>query len=430
MFPTKRTLTGARCAPPVVLLMALLATAATGSGAQQGAPGPTAVRPPVTLKDHFEAAWARHPEAQALPARRDASQAQRRSAAAWTPEAPSLEASHSSDRLTRNTGSRELEVGLSIPLWLPGERGRSAALAEAEAAALESQAQAARLRLASAVRDAWWSALRGRVVLDLARDQLTRAHLTAEDVARRTRAGELSRADQHQAEGAVAAARAAEAQAQAQLAAAQLALLSLSGAAASEMAPTTEAEPGSAPNIATGSTRHPDLTALEDRARVADRATALADAQSRARPELTLASSSDRGAAGEQATQRLTLALRIPFGSAPQQDRQMALARAESLEAQARLVLARADLQAQVDAAHARVLAARTQLGAAERRAQLAQEARGFFDQAFRLGETDLPTRLRMEGEAAEAERQAALGRIDLAAAISAWRQALGLLPE
>ena len=69
-------------------------------------------------------------------------------------------------------------------------------------------------------------------------------------------------------------------------------------------------------------------------------------------------------------------------------------------------------------------------LAAAEKRAQLARESRGFFDKSFRLGESDLPTRLRIELEAVEAERQNARARIELAAAISALRQALGLLPE
>ena len=69
-------------------------------------------------------------------------------------------------------------------------------------------------------------------------------------------------------------------------------------------------------------------------------------------------------------------------------------------------------------------------MAAAERRARLASESRGFFDKSFRLGETDLPTRLRIEAEAVEAQRQAASARIELAAAISQWRQALGLLPE
>jgi cobalt-zinc-cadmium efflux system outer membrane protein len=70
------------------------------------------------------------------------------------------------------------------------------------------------------------------------------------------------------------------------------------------------------------------------------------------------------------------------------------------------------------------------QLAAAERRLELARESRGFFEKSFRLGETDLPTRLRIEAEAAEAERQAARARVELAAAISALRQVLGLLPQ
>lgn len=49
---------------------------------------------------------------------------------------------------------------------------------------------------------------------------------------------------------------------------------------------------------------------------------------------------------------------------------------------------------------------------------------------SFRMGETDLPTLLRIEREAIDAERQAARVRIDLAAAISSLRQTLGLLPE
>jgi cobalt-zinc-cadmium efflux system outer membrane protein len=40
-----------------------------------------------------------------------------------------------------------------------------------------------------------------------------------------------------------------------------------------------------------------------------------------------------------------------------------------------------------------------------------------------------LPTRLRAEAEAAEAMRQASRIQIELAAAISQWRQAAGLLP-
>ena len=106
------------------------------------------------------------------------------------------------------------------------------------------------------------------------------------------------------------------------------------------------------------------------------------------------------------------------------------LARAEALETEGQLRLERERLVADLEAARVRVESGRAQLAAAEKRAQLARESRGFFDKSFRLGESDLPTRLRIELEAVEAERQNARTRIELAAAISALRQAMGLLPE
>lgn len=64
------------------------------------------------------------------------------------------------------------------------------------------------------------------------------------------------------------------------------------------------------------------------------------------------------------------------------------------------------------------------------RNAELAGATRGFVAKAFALGEADWPTRLRAEQDAVQAERQALRARIDAAAAVSALRQALGLLPQ
>ncbi len=190
---------------------------------------------------------------------------------------------------------------------------------------------------------------------------------------------------------------------------------------------TAAAEPEPA---ATEAGTHPAIAELQDRASAAERAAVLAATQSRANPELTLATTRDRGALGERYGQTVTLAVRIPFGGGPRHDSRVASARADAAEAQAQLALDRTRLQSERDAVVARVDAARVQLAAAERRATLARETRGFFEKSFRLGETDLPTRLRIDAEAHEAERQAARSRIELAAAISAWRQALGLLPQ
>lgn len=381
------------------------------------------------LRQAFEAAWARQPEAATLQLRRDAAAAQGRAAQAWTPDAPALELSNRSDRWHDNQGVRELEAGVTVPLWLPGERDRSGALADAGARAVESRADAARLRVAEALREAHWAWQRSAVDVAVARDQQAAAHRLAEDVARRLKAGDLARSDQHQADGALAAADAVLAQALAARTLAEQRWRAVVGPAfvapATDDAPAMEPEP-----VAPASEAHPALRDLQDRAAVADRAAALAALRTRANPELLLATTRERDGRGEPTLRTITLGIRIPFGAGDRQAAVAATARAEATELDVERALAADRLAGEADAARAQVEAAKVQLAAAERRAQLAAESRGFFDRSFRLGETDLPTRLRIEAEAAEAQRQAARSRIDLAAAISHWRQALGLLPE
>jgi cobalt-zinc-cadmium efflux system outer membrane protein len=382
----------------------------------------------ASLKEVFETAWQRQPEARALQSRRDAAQAQAKATGLLSPEAPSLEISQRSDQATGNNGAREAEIGIAVPLWLHGQRTASADLAQAEISFVERRLLASQLRLASSVRDAWWNWQRARVDAEMAREQLANASRLAADVARRTQAGDLARSDQHQAEGAVAAAEALAAQAQAASAVALAQLNALTGGLATPESPhNATGEPSPAPAPAA---RHPLIAELEDRIAVAERTAGLISTQKRSNPELTVATTRVRGAFGERYGQTVLIGIRVPFGAGPRYDARVATAQAEAIEVQSQLILERDRIQADQRGAASRVEAARIQLDAAQRRAKLARESRGFFDKSFRLGETDLPTRLRIEAEAVEAERQEARSRIDLATAISAWRQSLGLLPQ
>jgi cobalt-zinc-cadmium efflux system outer membrane protein len=163
---------------------------------------------------------------------------------------------------------------------------------------------------------------------------------------------------------------------------------------------------------------------------MAQRTAQLISTQRRSNPELSVATTRNRGAYGDRFGQTVLIGIRVPFGAGYRYDARIATAQAEAIEVQSKLTLERDRIQADQRGAASRLEATRTQLDAAQRRARLANESRGFFDKSFRLGETDLPTRLRIEAEAAEATRQAARSQIDLASAISAWRQSLGLLPE
>jgi cobalt-zinc-cadmium efflux system outer membrane protein len=213
----------------------------------------------------------------ALQARRDAARAQQSAAAkAWTPEPAALELSNKTDRLNRNQGARELEVGVAVPLWLPGERGRSAALADAEGAAIESRATAAQLRVAATVREAWWQWQRARIEVDSARDQLDNTRRIAADVARRTRPAIWRAPTSTRPTAPWPSAEASMAQAEAALAAARQHLRALAGSSHPNVRrghaelgnALAEPDPGAA---AAELEAHAALQELKDRAAVAER---------------------------------------------------------------------------------------------------------------------------------------------------------------
>ncbi|WP_157422054.1 TolC family protein [Acidovorax sp. Root219] len=381
--------------------------------------------PPLTLKALFDRAWERQPEAQSVALRRESAQTARSGASSFTAEPAALELSTKTDRPGSNQGSREVELGVALPLWLPGERARKAALGDAEIKAVESRRLAAQLQLAASVREAWWALQRAQAELGLAQYRLQNAQRLAADVARRFQAGDMSRADQTQAEGAVAQAEAAVAEATGTRDVAQAALAVWGGGV--ELA--DGAEPEAVPGAGLPAD-HPAVADWQDQAEVARRAADLAAVQTRANPELTVAATRGREQSGERYLQSFTVGLRVPLGGGDRARAKEAAARADALDAEVRARVEQDRLAADVAAATARVKATQTQREAMTRHAALARDTRGFIDKAFRLGEADWPTRLRVELEAVQAERQLARARIDAAAAVSTLRQALGLLPQ
>lgn len=384
---------------------------------------------PPTLAGAFAAAWERQPAAQSVGERQRAVLARQAAATALTAEPPSLQLGGRSDRFNRDRGAEEYQVGLVAPLWLPGERPASQALAAAQEQALGGRLAALRLQLAGELRQVWWEWQLAANERGLAEERVAAARRLRDDVARRVGAGDLARADQHQADGELAAAIAGQAEAAARAAAAGYRLQALTGREPATPVPAAERE------VATGEesgalAAHPRLQEFAGRGDVSRRELELARSRSRANPEISIATRRERGVAGEAMEQTWSLGLRIPLAAGARHEARVAEANADLIESRLAAEREIERLQQEVAAARSRLAAARVQVQAAEERARLAGENREFFAKSFRLGESDLPTRLRIEQEAFAAASQAARARINLAASLSAYRQALGLLPE
>ena len=383
----------------------------------------------TTLNQAYAAAWQRQPVVQAAVERQSALRSRRSAADALTPEPPSVELGGRTDRWNSQRGATEQEIGLVLPLWLPGERSGSQALADAEINALDGRMAALRLQLAGEVRDAWWNWQLASNERALSIQRVAAASRLRDDVVRRVNAGDLSRADRHQAEGVLATAQAQQAEAESASVLARSRLQALVGQIPAESDVTPEPVENLLP-VNQSSDDHPGLRALQARGDVSRRSLELARARTRNSPEIALGTRRERSVSGEAMDQTWALALRIPFSSGARNDARISEANADLIESTLQYDRERERLSHERSAAEVRLSSARSQLTAAELRARLAIENRGFFEKSFRLGETDLPTRLRIELEAFEAERQASRAQINLAQSISTYRQVLGLLPE
>ena len=119
----------------------------------------------------------------------------------------------------------------------------------------------------------------------------------------------------------------------------------------------------------------------------------------------------------------------MPFGGSQRTAPRIAQASAELAEAQASIPLLRRQLQAEAASTQAAVISAERRIDALTERERLANEIAALYAKAYRLGELDLPTRLRAEGERANANLALSRARIEVKLAISRVNQSLGLLP-
>jgi len=389
------------------------------------------------LKSLYEIAWERQPESKSYQFRVDAALAKQKIASSFLASPASIEIAQKTDRANSNQGASETIAGLGIPLWLWGERANSIGLADAEYKRLLSQYLLIQLKVAAEVRDAYWSYKRSSVELDLANGRFQNAKALSFDVEKRFRAGDLSRADLHQANGALANAEASLAEAQANFINAEQKVRSLLGVGMVEKSIKTgllnqlaEPIPKVPDNLSSLDFNLPVVAALLDQLDVAKKAVSLAKAQTRSTPELQLLTTRGRDVYGVPFQQSITLGIRIPFGSDSRYQNKLATTTAEMVEAESQLALERERTLSNIESSVLLVKTARLKADSSEKRAVLANETRSFFEKSFRFGETDLPTRLRIELEASDASRQGAVAKIHYAVAISNLRQALGLLPE
>jgi len=382
------------------------------------------------LAQAFEQAWRRHPPAAASEAREAEARAGRDVAAGLTPEPGSVSISSLSDRFTRDQGSREYEVELAAPLWLPGQKAAREAEADSRIDDASARRAALRAELAGELREAWWALAAARNSNALAARRLDTARALEAEVRRLFAVGELSHIDANLARNEVHAASAELIEAKLTLRQAEQALHNLTGTAApadmDEESPATQQVQDA--SLAKPEA-HPVLAAAAAAARSARAKVTVADESQRAAPELALRVKRERGDFADSYANTIGIRLKIPFSSGAQVRREVSGAQAEANQAEAEMLRSQTRVQLEIERARSALDSTGQQLILAQERMRLSAENLRLSEKAFALGETDLTTLLRIRAAAFDAESFLGRQRVGRAAAISRLNQALGVLP-
>ena len=409
-----------RSALAVPLGLALLATSAMAQPTNQA----------PTLKQALDAAWQISSQSRSLDSRRSELAAKEKAARSWISGEPALGIAHRTDQLNRNGGFREYEAGIELPLWNPGVRNAAQADVSAQRQGFDGQFALAKLKLAGELRALSANAATAQVELDLNKRKLLDATALAQDLNRRVKVGENARVDGLQAQVLMQQAQTAMAQAGSQLTRLQNQWRSLTGLAI--FAPMEEILTGQAANEALATPMSPDHPALryaQAQVSSAEAKLALADADKRDPMALGVGVARERANFAGANDTKLRIALRIPLGGDNRNAPRRAAARAELDTAQAEADAVLRQLPAEVATAYAELRAARSAQTAATERVRLSTEVQTLITKSWRLGESDLPARLRADNEQFEASLSLARATIDVQRAIANLNQAHGLLP-
>jgi cobalt-zinc-cadmium efflux system outer membrane protein len=376
-----------------------------------------------TMKQVFEQAWLNSTQGRVAKAKLDEVAASRVVAGALFPGSPQLELSNLNDVLVRNRGEMETNVGISVPLWLPGQKAARLGVAESEGKENQLSLEAARLVVAGELRAAVWAVYLSKSESEILAQRLETAEKLESDVAKRLKFGDVARTDFLLSKQETVNARIAIADAKSRLINNMQRYKVLTH---SEILPDNPQEAVGAVN---DGVLHPLLAAGQANSELAQAQLNLAQESRRDATTVGVLYRNQRDGSNTSARDTLGLALTIPFSSDVRNAPLLAKANTALAEVDARNQRVIAEIEANQRDAEAQLESAQTNAQLSVEREQVASERLSLMQRSYQLGETSLVELIRTQSQATEARIELARSSALLFAAQANINQARGITP-
>ena len=382
---------------------------------------PVPPRPDLSVAEVVTAAIDNHPEQSVYAAEYRHAEAMGERAQSFLDDAPSVGFSHQTDAMGSDTGMREWEGSVELPLRLPGLKAAAERQAESATSLAERGDTRWRLQVAGQIRSLLARLAEADATVRLAEKAVKTAEELEAQVQRRLELGDVPRTD-------LILAREETLQRRAEARQARLARTRLAeeyrGITGLDARPADWREK---PADRDSLDRHPALLAADASVQVSEAKRAMV--RERGKPQPTVGMNVRREEDGRDSIDSVGVSVSVPLtlGSlrAPERsgaERDLAQARSQAAVTERRLRIA-------LRQAEKALAAARREREMALEHRDLAEESLALAQRAYALGETDLADLLRVRSRTLAAERLAAMSRIRLARTIAEYNQAKGIMP-
>lgn len=400
----------------------ILACAAAAAGAEPAASARPPDLPPHPLTVWVDAALARDPAQELLPALTRESQALAQRSRSWLSEPPALALHWQDDSALSDAGLREAEAGVEWPLWWPSVREASRSLAQASASQAALRSRYNRWQAAGVVRERLWALGLADADLAQARAAERSAAQLHEQVLARVRAGDLAHTDELMSEQERLAREAERAALEREYRAQRASFRFLVGLDPDLRGLTAE------PPAPMAVDAHPGLAVLAQEASRAEAEWQKSLATGAGAPVVQLGTRRERGSRDEEDVNSLGVGVSIPFASRARVDERAAAERAMA-EARLRWHQGIRDQAVAGQEAEAALQSAEEAWPLIQRRGALAQRQQDLAQAAFTAGEVDLMDLLRIREQTRLAVQEVDRQRIRIGWQRARLNQIMGDVP-
>jgi cobalt-zinc-cadmium efflux system outer membrane protein len=377
----------------------------------------------LKIHDVLEKTIARNPMQATLQSREYSVKAKNIVANAMLPSTPAVNVVHQNDVLGSGRGEREWQAELELPVWLPNQRNNRLKVADATQSNVSAGRESLKLNVAGLLREALWDVALNENSYALAVNKFDLANKLQQDVDKRYKAGEMAKTDFMLAQQEALRAEKEQLRAEAELMHARHRYYLLTGM--QEIPASFEESQSTLEDYSQSSI----WTEAQSKVGLAETERDLAQIESRENLQVLINIRSNKGPFDNLSNESMGVKVRIPFGGQ---------SRAAPIKAAAELGVGHAlteretlrnALEAMMHEAEHNLNVSRAELVIVTKQFEIAKESSKLAQKAFRLGETDLVSLIRVQAQTYEAERAYTTRKIQVQWDIARYNQAVGVLP-